>query len=39
VLVGSDRFIADRLDPYGRDLSVLTPLAQACGVATPPIAA
>lgn len=39
VLVRPDRFIADRLDPRGADLSVLTPFAQACGVAAPRIAA
>lgn len=39
VLVRPDRFIADRLDPRGRDLPVLTPFAHACGVTAPPIAA
>ena len=39
VLVRPDRFIADRLDPHGRDLQVLTPFAQARGVTAPPIAA
>ena len=39
VLVRPDRFIADRLDPHGRDLPVLTPFAQARGVTAPPIAA
>ena len=39
VLVRPDRFIADRLDPHGRDLSVLTPFAQARGVTAPSIAA
>ncbi|MGX9943196.1 bifunctional 3-(3-hydroxy-phenyl)propionate/3-hydroxycinnamic acid hydroxylase [Bradyrhizobium denitrificans] len=33
VLVRPDRFIADRLDPRGADLPVLTPFAQARGVA------
>ena len=35
VLVRPDRFIADRLDPHGRDLPALTPFAQACGVTAP----
>lgn len=39
VLVRPDRFIADRLDPHGRDLPVLTPFARARGVTAPPIAA
>ena len=39
VLVRPDRFIADRLDPHGRDLPVLTPFAQARGVTASPIAA
>ena len=39
VLVRPDRFIADRLDPRGTDLPVLTPFAQARGVAAPRIAA
>jgi 3-(3-hydroxy-phenyl)propionate hydroxylase len=38
VLVRPDRFIADRLDPRRRDLPVLTPFAQACGI-TAPVAA
>jgi 3-(3-hydroxy-phenyl)propionate hydroxylase len=39
VLVRPDRFIANRLDPHGRDLPVLTPFARARGVTAPPIAA
>jgi 3-(3-hydroxy-phenyl)propionate hydroxylase len=39
VLVRPDRFVADRLDPHGRDLQVLTPFAQARGATAPPIAA
>jgi 3-(3-hydroxy-phenyl)propionate hydroxylase len=39
VLVRPDRFIADRLDPRGRDLPVLTPFTRALGVTAPPIAA
>jgi 3-(3-hydroxy-phenyl)propionate hydroxylase len=39
VLVRPDRFIADRLDPHGRDLPVLTLFARARGVTAPPIAA
>jgi 3-(3-hydroxy-phenyl)propionate hydroxylase len=39
VLVRPDRFIADRLDPRGADLPVLTPFAQARGVAAPRVAA
>jgi len=39
VLVRPDRFIADRLDPRGRDLPVLAPFAQARGVIASPIAA
>jgi 3-(3-hydroxy-phenyl)propionate hydroxylase len=39
VLVRPDRFIADRLDPHGCDLPVLTPFALAHGVTAPPIAA
>jgi 3-(3-hydroxy-phenyl)propionate hydroxylase len=39
VLVRPDRFIADRLDPHGRDLRVLNPFAPLLGVSAPPIAA
>jgi 3-(3-hydroxy-phenyl)propionate hydroxylase len=39
VLVRPDRFIADRLDPRGADLPVLTPFAQSRGVAAPRVAA
>jgi 3-(3-hydroxy-phenyl)propionate hydroxylase len=39
VLVRPDRFIADRLDPHGRDLRVLNPFAPSLGVSAPPIAA
>ena len=39
VLVRPDRFIANRLNPHGRDLPVLTPFARAIGVTVPPIAA
>ncbi|UWU94847.1 bifunctional 3-(3-hydroxy-phenyl)propionate/3-hydroxycinnamic acid hydroxylase [Bradyrhizobium sp. CB1015] len=39
VLVRPDRFIADRLDPHGCDLPVLTPFARARRVTAPPIAA
>ncbi len=39
VLVRPDRFIADRLDPHGRDLPVLTPFAQACNTAAQRVAA
>jgi 3-(3-hydroxy-phenyl)propionate hydroxylase len=39
VLVRPDRFIADRLNPRGADLPVLTPFAQARGVAAPRVAA
>jgi 3-(3-hydroxy-phenyl)propionate hydroxylase len=39
VLVRPDRFIANRLDPHGRDLPVLIPFARARGITAPPIAA
>jgi 3-(3-hydroxy-phenyl)propionate hydroxylase len=39
VLVRPDRFIADRLDPHGRDLRVLNAFARSLGVTAPPIAA
>ena len=39
LLVRPDRFIADRLDPRGRELQVLTPFAQATHSALPRVAA